>query len=916
MDASLTCCDERRRADARAAGVGGIDAVSVGADPHTLVVRLFGPPPAGVGPDNVRIDGGHQVTGIRAVTVEQAPDEDPELAGCVLVTVDRVGDLSTYRLCLVEPDPRGGPGTRPYRGFDPRYACCGFTFGQDCPGLVDCAPPTAPTPPPTAPPVIDYLARDYASLRRALLERLTLTVAGFVERHAPDLGIALVELLAYAGDELAYRQDAVATEAYLDTARLRTSVRRHARLVDYAMHDGCAARAVVCVEVGDDTVELPAGTYRFAAGPEAFEPVVEAAVMLHRTHNAISIWTWGDTECTLRIGATAATLRDGDPTAADSHARVLALAAGDLLVFEELIGPVTGLPAEADRTHRQVVRLTSVRPTRDPLYDQPLVEVTWDRADALAFPLCLRARGGPDCTDQEVGVARGNAVLVEHGRSTTFDSPLEWPTSAPTRPGCPPTPAFGCPDDGPGEVPAYPLLRTDTSIAIPDAPVSRHAPFPDPRTVAAAQAGHLRGLPDRATARLSALLDAAHAGHPPAPDDPYLLLLFGPATLATVPLADHPVRALRTLLARFDELLQVKLRRVADLVARARSGYVLADAEDGWEVGASWGAVEAAGLDPTNPALHGAAAQALAPDPRAALPAVSVTAGPDTERPWRPRRDLLASGPTDRDFVGELDDDGRLRLRFGDGSAGALPQAGAPLTIRYRVGNGTAGNVGAEAIDQLVLSGVAGVSVTRVRNPTPAGGGTEPEPVDDVRRLAPSEALRHLKRAVTAADYAVLAGARPDVQRAAAELRWTGSWYEARVAVDPLGAEVAPAWMLDEIRAALHGVRRIGHDVVVRTAQLVPLRLKVCVQAGPDAIAGHVRAAVAAALGAGVTPDGRRGLFHPDELTFGTPVRVSRIVADDGGAAGGACGHGDRAGPAVRRPVGRADHRRPADGAR
>ena len=46
--------------------------------------------------------------------------------------------------------------------------------------------------------------------------------------------MALVELLAYAADNLSYRQDAIANEAYLATARQRVSVRRHARLVDYA----------------------------------------------------------------------------------------------------------------------------------------------------------------------------------------------------------------------------------------------------------------------------------------------------------------------------------------------------------------------------------------------------------------------------------------------------------------------------------------------------------------------------------------------------------------------------------------------------------------------------------------------------------------------------------------------------------
>ena len=42
--------------------------------------------------------------------------------------------------------------------------------------------------------------------------------------------MVLIELLAYAGDQLSYQQDAVANEAYLDSARQRVSVRRHARL--------------------------------------------------------------------------------------------------------------------------------------------------------------------------------------------------------------------------------------------------------------------------------------------------------------------------------------------------------------------------------------------------------------------------------------------------------------------------------------------------------------------------------------------------------------------------------------------------------------------------------------------------------------------------------------------------------------
>jgi hypothetical protein len=73
------------------------------------------------------------------------------------------------------------------------------------------------------------------------------TMPGWRERSAADIGIALVELLAYTGDYLSYYQDSVGTEAYLGTSRRRTSVRRHARLVDYALDDGSSARTVAGV---------------------------------------------------------------------------------------------------------------------------------------------------------------------------------------------------------------------------------------------------------------------------------------------------------------------------------------------------------------------------------------------------------------------------------------------------------------------------------------------------------------------------------------------------------------------------------------------------------------------------------------------------------------------------------------------
>ena len=70
---------------------------------------------------------------------------------------------------------------------------------------------------------VDYLVKDYAGFRRLILDRLAQAMPGWQERSPADVGVVLAELLAHAADTLSYYQDAVATEAYLGTARKRVS---------------------------------------------------------------------------------------------------------------------------------------------------------------------------------------------------------------------------------------------------------------------------------------------------------------------------------------------------------------------------------------------------------------------------------------------------------------------------------------------------------------------------------------------------------------------------------------------------------------------------------------------------------------------------------------------------------------------
>ncbi|MFE0512687.1 putative baseplate assembly protein [Streptomyces sp. NPDC058964] len=965
-----------RRAKVRAAQLNGVDTVEVGDDGLLLTVTFLGKAPHGLGPANVRVDGGRRITGISAVDVSVEREEDPELDDRLHVTLDRTGDTSRYRLSLVETDPYGRPGTEPLRGFDQRYHGAYFSFRPDCPTPFDCAGDAEETPAFPDSPVIDYTARDYDTIRRMLMDRLALTTPDWAERNPADLGVTLVELLAHTGDLISYQQDAVATEAYLDTARRRVSVRRHVRLIDYAMHDGCNARAHVTVETARDHTLAP-GSFRFASvdvrrldphdrpepglvidgsdlgdldergSVEVFEPVVATDPLeLRVAHNAIRLWTWGGEVCALPEGATAATLRDEWVDPETCRERRLDLRPGDVLVLEEVKGPRTGTPGDADPTHRQAVRLTSVTPGLDRIEDQPLLEVTWAAGDALRFPLRLTTLGGRDCLPvEDVTLARGNTVLVDHGRSGLHETVTVPPAPAVVAP-CGPA-EFGCHDRTEGNAPArliesltdkaergaaltpddvrelfetvgesatvragvgleragqrhervvpgmayaqaaalrtllaqsvYPGIAPRFRPVLGRAPVTRAVPFPDPATVAAGQAERIAAIPDRVRRRLVELWRSARDRDGLGDEEiAELALIYGLKVLERLELRRRPVPALRELLHRNDQLLDAKLRRVEILTARARAGTVL-DAGIAWEIAHSWGPAYATGLHPDEPVLRGSAAAALAQDPRLALPAVRLH-GPDEV--WEPRRDLLAGAPRDRHFVGETEDDGRLALRFGDGRHGARPAPGARLSARYRLGGGSAGNVGAEAINHLVVEGDCEVPpVAAVRNPLPATGGTEPEPVEQVRQSAPLDLRRTRLRAVTAEDYAALASALPGVQRATAEIRWTGSVQEAHIAVDALGAGAPDEELLASVAQALETYRRIGHDLVVGPARPVPLDIALAVCAVPGHQHGQILAELYRVLGSGRLPGGRLGFFHPDALTFGEPVRLSRLVA-------------------------------------
>lgn len=826
MMSRLTCKNEGRREQVRKhKDLNGLDYIEVGesdkvepslASQSVLRVYFLGKAPVELDRSNVCIKGGRRISNIRIENVEVHHYQSVEFDDYMEVIVDRPGDFSTYTLRVVERDEQGK--WQPHPAFDPRYDRIDFNFKVDCPSDLDCKQEAVCPPEPFEEPDINYLAKDYASFRQLILDRLALVMPDWKETHVPDIGIALVEVLAYVGDHLSYYQDAVATEAYLDTARLRISVRRHARLVDYVMHEGCNARAWVCVETDSDIPPLDFDEVYFITGfndalnaagrvlseddmrqlpsnmYEIFEPMRNSddingssetgdsqKIRLYKDHSRIYFYTWGNKECCLPSGTTSATLigelvtdtqqekppckHDEKPkediqqtsdtdssetTDTNNTPQRLNLKPGDVLIFEEVIGPETGHPGDADPKRRHAVRLTKVEAGVDKLYNTPVVEISWADEDALPFPLCLSSLGQPpECEPLDnVSIACGNVILVDHGQTRDEDLgsvPVEETIDC-------------CKGEG---------VLADTTVI----------------------SGYYR------------------------PSLQYTPLTFSQQIVSGMP-----------------------------------------------------------------------ASTMLTQDVRQALPQITLSDDSDegVDSQWKPKRDLLGSGPDDQHFVAEVNNDGRAHLRFGDDELGERPDAGMAFLATYRVGNGLAGNVGAEAISHLVLrkTMLSGVRL-HVRNPLPAQGGLAPEPMAEVKLFAPHAFRKELQRAITADDYAAIVQRefKDKVQRAAARLRWTGSWYEVLVAVDPYGQEEAGPELLEAITGRLHRYRRIGHDLAVKAARRTPLDIEIFVCVLPNYLRGHVKAALLELFSNRILPNGQRGFFHVDNLTFGDDIHLSRLVA-------------------------------------
>ncbi len=761
----IRCSDIARREDVLAhPTLNGIDYIEIPKDDQQNIRIYFiksMPPTLSI--SEVVIEGGVRIRNIRVQNLQVKTDfnGNPYLEA----NVNQPGDFSSYLLAIDSA------------AVDIAFSRHPFSFKAGCPSDFDCYGKIVCPEEPKKEPLIDYLAKDYASFRQALLDLIPSIIPDWKERHEADLGIALIELFAYTGDQLSYYQDAVSNEAYMETARQRESVKRHSRLIDYNMHDGANAQTFIQLQLTTGTTgTLPTGTsilsgirtplgsntmpphgpvisnivrtQALSAADVVFETVEE--IVLDFALNEIQIHTWGNKLCCVPKDATSLELV-GD----------ISLEPGDFLLFEEVKGPETGLSADADPKHRQVVRLVDVKKTEDSLQMDPgtgllplkLTQVNWRREDALRFPLCVSTKLEDGTTVENVTVARGNLVLADHGQTFT-----EWhPADLNTDP------------SAPGII----LSNTAYRFNLNKGPIT-------------------------------------------------FSKLYKSKDCDTTQTANNEEKP------SVNELMTVHPRQ-------AKAATFLEIHEE----------------------------------------------GPADNRPkWCVVPHLFDSKPFDRNFVVETKNNGRAMIRFGKDQFGMEPTKGSHFIVTYRIGNGTDGNVGAETLAHILEPDPLTPDwpdIADVRNPLSATGGIDPESLDQVKLLAPKAFHAEQFRAVTEEDYARATEKHTEVDKAVATFRWTGSWHTVFITIDPQGHTELTPDLESRVRRHITRYKLAGYDIEIDPPIYVSLEIEINICVDREHFRAHVKTAVLEALCNREFHNGRKGFFHPDNLTFGQPVYLSRL---------------------------------------
>jgi uncharacterized phage protein gp47/JayE len=768
------------------------------------------------------------------------------------------------------------------------------------PACTACDPRAAATPLPLENrpglATLRYRAGTFETFRQAMLDRMVVAPVAGVDPNDParrvttlttfdsgDYGIAMLELWAYVCAVLTFYQQAYANEAFLRTSTLRESLVELAALVGYEPLPGVAATALLAFFADPGEVAtLPAGLQVQSVPAPGGEPqTFELSSKLTIAAPANQPVLFGPPRgAVLGTGVQIV----GAENAADvtpGTALVFFDPASETLYGTETVTAVTATTLGAQVEWRGDMGSTLVSAVTAYRYERTF---RWYGSNAPLHYLAIAAAGGSVSytdvwmnTDGTVndptesffvgytatieldgtyeGLARGGKLLVAYAHPsgsylrlvTIVDvragasqrGQLSGPCTVVTiDPGLPPA------NDG-RYIAVYELLG-DAVVLAPDAfGASFGADDPSGATTiyvddasAIGKGTRLLVVSGTGAAQISDVVTASAA--PSAAGPPY-------AVTVTPPLAHRYLAAETRLFANL----------ATATAGETQTEQVLGDGD------ASQPFQEF--VVAKNPVTY-------VPDASAASGASSTLQVFVDGIAWTEVPSLYARAPDETVFETFVGDDGKRRVRTGDGVHGRRPATGSEnVRARLRAGLGSEGDVGAGTITTLVQT-VPGVS--GVENPVPAYGGADEQRFDAIRRDAPSSVLT-LGRIVSLRDYEAFALTYAGIAKARAS--WADIAEARGVALTVATAGEAPLGPLARpLRDFLDRHRDPNVALAVSSATRLPFALAVTVHVR----AGRLLSVVSAALAAAVGPsDAHTGFLDDANLPLGETLFLSEIVA-------------------------------------
>jgi len=371
--------------------VTGIDFIHVEKDQINLKVYFFQSDTvkpntllASVDPGDISIRSTSK-TKLPVIPVKKTEWEVIDGRDVLKITTLFPGDFTWYRLIIDSPQ------------VDPYFNDVIFSFKVNCPSDLDCKTREHECPPEQEVDFpVDYMARDFWSFRRALLDFASFKYPDWKERLEADAGIMLAEMMSALGDEMAYYQDRIGREAYLETATQRRSVRRHARLIDYDIDDGQGASTWLDIKVISGQNEIPAGTdvwaesdsgaqINFEAGRGLSDQLEDKKYPVNDELNTLLPYIQDEDNVCLPVGCTEMYLEGHHKNALEMFG---------VLPLDEENGKWVLLqtnPVDASiPARRHMVRLIKAEDTADPLNGQDITHISWENAQALPFEICMK----------------------------------------------------------------------------------------------------------------------------------------------------------------------------------------------------------------------------------------------------------------------------------------------------------------------------------------------------------------------------------------------------------------------------------------------------------------------------------------------------------------------------------------------